>query len=67
MSEAITITRKMNSEKYADVLDAADYHTGTYGSAANAIAQMVRESKLYTQWRKRKVPKPPPADSKATR
>ncbi len=58
MSDAITI-RKMPDDRYADIIAAAKFHAPKYGGKTNAFANMVRESKLYQQWRRRNVPKPP--------
>lgn len=48
---AITIDRRIeNGQRYGDVLDAAQDLARTYGSAAHAVAAMVRDSQLYKQW-----------------
>ncbi len=48
----IVIDRKI--EKYADVIDAAREYKATYGTAANALAQMVRQSPMYREWARRR-------------
>lgn len=47
MMKAITIDRNTGDGKYGDVLDAAEVLSGDYGSAANALVQMARDSSLY--------------------
>lgn len=56
MSDAITI-RKLPDDRYADILEAAKFYSPQYGGKANALAYMVRESKLYQEWRRRNVTK----------
>lgn len=50
MINGVTIDRQTGDGKYADVLDVAeDLGLRTCGSAANAIAVMVRESPLFSK------------------
>lgn len=51
MVTAVTIDRATGDGKYADVLDVAERlgRVGDYGSAANAIAVMVRQSRLFAK------------------
>lgn len=50
MINGVTIDRQTGDGKYADVLDVAE-HLGLRkcGSAANAIAVMVRQSRLFSK------------------
>ncbi len=55
MIESVMIDRQTGSGKYADVLDAAEkLGDGDYGSAANALAVMARQSRLFSEYLKRR-------------
>jgi hypothetical protein len=50
MINGVTIDRQTGDGKYADVLAVAEHlGDGDYGSAANAIAVMVRQSRLFSK------------------
>jgi hypothetical protein len=48
-------------------LDAAEFYALTYGSRTNALVQMVRGSKLYTDWRRREAKAAAKIASKASK
>lgn len=49
MRKALMLNRKTGGGKYIDVIDVAEYlgRVGDCGSAANALAVMVRQSTLF--------------------
>ena len=47
MIEYVTIGRSAACGRYADVIQVAEYLKDTYGSPTNAMAVMVRDSKIF--------------------
>lgn len=45
--QAVTVDRTTGNGKYADVIDVCDRLSERFGSAANALVQIARESPIY--------------------
>lgn len=56
MASAITITRRMSSGRYAELLDACTHYNDTMGwSAAVTLKNMAEDSELFRNWKKQKA------------